>query len=81
MKERPTMVTYEEAARRLAVEHPEFPYTAIQIQRMCNNRQLTCMMHPSCGVQRRTYGQVNYNTLVAELTKRLKPAIYLPDNA
>lgn len=81
MKEKPVMVTYAEAARRLAEEHPEFPYTATQLQRMCDRRQLTCMIHPACGMQRRTYGQLNYNTLVVELSARLKPAICLPDNA
>ena len=78
--EKPVMVSYAEAARRLAAEHPEFPYTATQLQRMGDRRQITCMFHPSCGMQRRTFGHLNYNILVAELSARLKPAIHMTDN-
>lgn len=57
-------MTLTMAARLLAEEHPEFAFSAAQLQGMCKKRVLPCMSLPTCGVQRKYRHMVYYPDVV-----------------
>lgn len=77
--DKPVMITLAEAARRLAAEHPEFPYTKEQLRRMCYRRQIPHMNITACGTQRKNFSQINYNLLVEHLKKCFRAPIAVND--
>lgn len=72
-KKHPMILT--KAARLLAEEHPEFAFTAAQLQGMCRKRLIPCLSMPTCGTQRKYRHMVVYPTLVAHLKSCQRPAI------
>lgn len=74
-------MTMTMAAKLLADEHPEFAFSAVQLQRMASKRVIPSLEIPACGLKRKYYRMVNYPALVKHLQGCYKTAIYLPDNA
>lgn len=63
------------AARLLEQEHPEFAFTASQLQSMARKRLIPCLSLPTCGTQRKYRHMVVYTELVRHLKSCQQPAI------
>ena len=60
-------MTFTQAARLLAEEHPEIAFSAVQLRSMAQRRVIPCLQLQSCGTIRKTYKMVNYPELVKHL--------------
>lgn len=68
-------MTLTTASRLLAEEHPEFAFSAAQLQSMCKRRLIPCLCLPTCGLERKYRHMVNYHEVVRHFKSCLRTAI------
>jgi hypothetical protein len=73
IKKHPMLLT--KAAKLLAEEHPEFAFTAAQLQGMCKRRLIPCLCLPTCGMERKYRHMVIYPEIVRHFKSCQRSAI------
>lgn len=73
--EKRSPMTLAKAARYLAEEHPEFAFSAGQLQNLCRTRAIPCLSLPTCGLERKYRHMVVYHELVRHFKQCQRPAI------